>query len=255
MISVLNKYLTRPDEELMQVSDDDWLAVITQTCDVIATKLESEPLVELLHCKKLKGKPRRGMCDLQSTRYLDFRPNRQTHPSLCLTAHALVDRYTIPRELLAEHEPDKNRAFSQTAAKRILSWYALRAARPSWPNNFVDRISAAKQPLQNALEAIADEIAEVRIAITEKDNELTEDMPYHVAVFFVVDEFTWDTDIDSRKAINVAYYAFVTELNKCDGISVNEELSAVVSGAEFTWQQTKLTDEWNFANLSHREPQ
>jgi hypothetical protein len=27
----------------------------------------------------------------------------------------------------------------------------------------------------------------------------------------------------------------------------------VLSGRQFTWQQTRTTDEWNFANLSHRE--
>jgi hypothetical protein len=45
----------------------------------------------------------------------------------------------------------------------------------------------------------------------------------------------------------------VSTLDGCVGIAVNQGLSEVVSGAEFTWQDTRATDEWNFANLSHRE--
>lgn len=68
MLPALAPHLTRPGQEPAQVAADDWLTVITQTCDIIATKLEAEPLVEVLHCRPLNGKPRKGFRDLQSTR-------------------------------------------------------------------------------------------------------------------------------------------------------------------------------------------
>ena len=80
------------------------------------------------------------------------------------------------------------------------------------------------------------------------------DRPYHVAVFFVVNEATWNDDVPGRTAIYDAFNRFVAALNACDGVEVNTARSEVVSGAEFTWQETQTTDEWNFANLSHREP-
>lgn len=247
-------HLTRPGQIASEVAGEDWVVVTTQTCDVIATKLEAEPFVEVLLCKPIAGKPRRGRRDLQSTRYLDFRPNRKSHPDLVLSAHAIADRYIIPREFLTDHAPHPDRRLSAESARRVLGWYALRAARPSWPNAFVERISDAKDALEAALEPLIDDIAQVRVAILEKDEELDSDHPYHLAVYFVIDEYTWQADIADRSVIYEAFGAFVAALDACEGIEVNQDLSQTISGGEFSWQETQTTDEWNFANLSHRDP-
>jgi len=253
MVSALEQLLTRPGQQPTQIADADWLTIVSQTCDVVASRLDQEPLVEVLHCRPHAGKPRKGRRDLESTRHLDFRPNRATHQQLVLAAHAINDRYVIPRELLAAHNPDAGRALDAIASQKVLAWYALRAGRPSWPNNFCDRVRAVRDALEDALDALSDEIAEVRVGIEEKAEELEPGYPYHVAVFFVVDEDVWSGDVDGRKAINDAFANFVAEINACDGVEVNQQLSEVVPGNEFSWQETKQTDLWDFANLSHRD--
>lgn len=253
MLPMLAPHLTRPGQQPTQVAAADWLVVVAQTCDVVAHKLEAEPLVEVLHCRPHAGKPRKQFRDLQSTRQLDFRPHRAGHQNLVLTAHAIADRYVIPRELLAAHDPDADRALDVGASQKVLAWYALRAGRPSWPNNFCDRARTVRDALEAALDDLSDEIAEVRVGIVEKDEELDTGQPYHVAVFFVVDEDVWSGDVAGRKAINDAFAKFAAELNACDGVEVNEELSEVVPGNTFSWQDTKQTDLWDFANLSHRD--
>jgi hypothetical protein len=170
-----------------------------------------------------------------------------------LSAHAVRDRYLIPRQLLAQYQPDSKRSTDEIAARRLLNWYALRAARPSWPDAFVNRIDAAKAVLEEALDELVDDIAQVRIAIRERDTELPLDQSYHVAIFFVVDEVTWNKDANDREDIHKSFNRFVSALNGCHGIEVDDALSGVVSGAQFTWQQTQMTDEWNFANLSNRD--
>lgn len=253
MLPALVPHLTRPGQQPTQVTEADWLIVVSQTCDVVAHKLEAEPLVEVLHCRPHAGKPRKQFRDLQSTRQLDFRPHRSDHQNLVLTARAIVDRYVIPRELLAANHPDAGRVLDARASEKILAWYALRAGRPSWPNNFCDRVRTVRDALEAALNELSDEIAEVRVGIVEKDRDLEPGQLYHIAVFFVVDEDVWNTDIAGRKNINDAFAKFVAELNACDGVEVNEELSEVVSGNKFSWQDTKQTDLWDFANLSHRD--
>lgn len=253
MLPALQPHLTRPGQQPTQVAEADWLVVVSQTCDVVAQKAEAEPLVEVLHCRPHAGKPRKGRRDLESTRYLDFRPNRAAHQNLVLAAHAIADRYVIPRELLAANDPDAGRALDAAASQKVLAWYALRAGRPSWPNNFCDRVRTVRDALEDALDALFDEIAEVRVGIEEKDEDLDPGQPYHVAVFFVVDEDVWNSDVDGRKAINDAFAEFVSELNACDGVEVNQDLSEVVPGNEFSWQETRQTDQWDFANLSHRD--
>lgn len=254
MLPALAQHLSRPDQAAAEVTEADWLVVVSQTCDIVARKFEAEPLVEILHCKPHPGKPRKGQRDLESTRYLDFRPNRDVHPNLVLTAHAIANRYVIPRGLLTDHGPDVGRCLDAGAAQKVLAWYALRAGRPSWPNRFCDRINkTVREALELSLNSLTDEIAEVRVAIQEKFQELEPDQPYHIAVFFVVDEDVWNGDVNGRAAIHNAFATFVAELNACDGIEVNEELSEVVPGHEFSWQETKQTDLWDFANLSHRD--
>lgn len=252
LLPLLAPHLTRPGQAATPVGADDWLVVISQTCDILATRLDAEPYVEVLHCRPVAGKPRKGRRDLQSTRYLDFRPNRDTHAELVLGAHAIADRYIIPRELLAAHDPDPARQLSDRASRRVLGWYALRASRPSWPNAFVDRISGAKDAFEDVLDPLVDGL-EVRVAIAESDTELEAGQPYHVTVFFVVDEATWNNDAEARAAIHAAFGRFVGELMACEGIEVDQDLSQVISGGEFRWQAIQATDEWNFANLSHRE--
>lgn len=253
LLPALTQHLTRPGQQPTTIAEADWLVVVSQTCDVVAPRLEAEPLVEVLHCRPLAGKPRRQYRDLQSTRQLDFRPHRAVHQDLVLTARAVSDRYVIPRDLLAAHDPDAGRALDATASQKVLAWYALRAGRPSWPNNFCDRVRTVRDALEAALDGLSDEIAEVRVGIQEKDQDLDHGHPYHVAVFFVVDEDIWNGDVEGRKAINDAFAKFVAELNACDGVEVNEELSGAVPGNEFSWQDTRQTDLWDFANLSHRD--
>jgi hypothetical protein len=253
MLPAIAQHLTRPGAVAAEVAADHWLVVVSQTCDVVARTLEAEPFVEVLHCKPIK-KPRAQFRDFRSTRILDFRPNRETHEAVALSAHAVADRYLVPREFFKDQPPDADRHLSGEAAQRIMAWYALRAGRPSWPDAFVARIDKdAVAALEAAIEQLKDDIAEVRLGIVEKDVELGEDQSYHVAVYFIVDAETWEGDVEGRAAIHAAFATFVSKLNECDGIDVDQALSEVVSGDDFTWQETRATDEWNFANLSHRD--
>jgi len=250
-VSALAQYLVRPGTDQQTVMEmNDWLVVVSQTCDVRSSKLDAEPFVEVLHCRS-REKLRTQHKELRSTRVLDFKPNRQTHEAVVLSAHAIADRYHLPREVLKDRTPDDARRLSEDSTSRILAWYALRYGRPIWPNQFVSRIGKTKAALVEALESLKDDIAQVRVGIAEKNKELVEGDAYHVVVYFVVDEERWESDVNARSAIYAAFAKFVSELTGCDGIEVNEDLSSVVSGGEFTWQETKVTDEWNFVNLSH----
>lgn len=252
MAPLLEPHFTRPGGAPTLISENDWIVVVSQTCDVVAQKIEAEPFVEVLHCKPVP-KLRRQHKELRSTRILDFRPNHDTHSTVILTAHAVADRYLVPREFLRDKSPDAARCLSLVATTRVLAWYALRYARPAWPDAFVARIRDASEALEAALEPLKDDIAEVRISIAEKNDELQDGEIYHIAIFFVVDEAVWEGDVDGRDAIYEAFAKFVSEINGCEGIEVDQDLSGVYSGAVFSWQATRSSDEWNFANLTHRE--
>jgi hypothetical protein len=254
MLPSIAPHLVNPSGQLSSssIGADDWLIIVSQTCDVVAKKIESEPFVEILHCKPIP-KLRQQFKELRSTRTLDFKPNRDLDDTIILSAHAIADRYLISRELLCEYVPDNVRRLSSVSVTRVLAWYSLRYARPAWPNSFVMRINQVSKLLEGALIDLKDDIAKVRISIAEKNDELEDGNNYHVAIFFIVDECTWEEDIDGRGLAFNAYAKFTSLLNSCEGVEVNEEMSGVFSGAEFSWQLTRLSDEWNFANLTYRE--
>lgn len=251
MVQSLSAYLVHPGGAQAQVDAQDWLVIVSQTCDVVAKTLEQEPFVEVLHCKPIDSL--RGEYQGRSTRRLDFRPDRTGLPDVRLTAHAVADRYLVPRDMLRNVGPDYIRKLDGRSTARVLVWYSLRYGRPAWPTAFVERITKkAKKSLENALKPIAADLAEVRVTIAEKDKELTPSDSYHVAVFFVVDEAMWEADLANRTVVQNGFNQFVSALRSCAGIEV-DEASEVYSGAQFSWQMTQASDEWNFANLSSDE--
>lgn len=249
MLSSIQSFLRNPDNTSPQIDSNDWLIIISQTCDVVQRKLDREPFVEILHCQPQKQL--RPDFQWRSTREVDFMPNQETHEEVYLTAHAIKNRYSIPRELLASHSPDPIRTLEGRKVIRLQKWYALRYTRPAWPDAFNNRISNnSKKKLEVALGDLSGNDVEVRIAIANKDRELGDAENYSIAIFFVVDQLAWEKRPDIREKASIAFNTFKTVLKDCNGILLNEELSELINGENFTWQQTKTTDEWNFANLS-----
>lgn len=251
-VPVLLPHLTRYGQEAPTFEHHDWLVVLSQTCDVVQHDLEKEPLVEILHCRPVE-ELRPDFQGRKSTRRLDFRANKETHANVCLTAHATADRYVVTRDLLLSFSPDENRRLSEKAVINLHEWYALRYSRPAWPDAFVDRINAAKnvrKKLSTALKQVPTDDVEVRVAIKPYDQELAKGQSYNIALYFIVDRDQWNGSDEIRAATYKAHGEFVAALGACEGITVDDEFGGVKSGDEFSWQLTRTTDEWNFANLS-----
>ena len=253
MLPQIAIHLTRPGQPAAIVQADDWLVVVSQTCDVVQSKLDNEPLIEVLHCQpvaNLRGEYQ----GRKSTRRLDFRPNKPLHATVILSAHAIADRYVVPRDLFGGHGPDDARQLSTNAIVNLQQWYALRYSRPAWPDRFNERIDKkAKKRLVDAIKMLSVDEVEVRVCIAEGHEELPANSPYHLAVFYVVDQAIWDGDLEARTQAYKSFSEFVSVLNGCEGIEVSQDLSDVKSGDAFTWQLTRTTDEWNFANLSEHD--
>ena len=101
-----------------------------------------------------------------------------------------------------------------------------------------------------AIAPLADEL-EVRIAITPNETELLDGVPYQVAVYFIVEGNVWNNQPNVRQDCMGAFAQFVSTLQSCAGIQIDDKESAVISGEDFSWQKIQISDEWNFANLSY----
>lgn len=248
-LEFVRPYLRHAGEEPPRALDPhDWWIVASQSCDLLHHNDENEPFVELLRGCPVQGKPRTQFVDLRSTRRIDFRPNRQKFPDLVLTAHATIDRYVVPRSALVGSSPDPDRVLSEIATERIQAWLALRASRPAWPNALVERLKAVQQRLVTALENVRDDVAEVRVAINPK-TELTDDRPYKVVVWFVVPHDKYES-ADVRATVQAAYATFTGALARCVGVSLDVDISGVVSGDDFSWGEFRGSELWNFSYLT-----
>lgn len=252
MAPLVNEQISGFGSSVSNVQVLDWVIVISQTCDIVVPALEKEPLVEVLHCRT-RSDMRSEYAGLKSTRILDFKPNASAFPSLVLSAHASADRYSLRRERLTPYQPDEEKKVSAKAIAKIQRWYALRYTRPAWPDSFVKRVRARRKQLENSLKAITTDEIEVRLSIAERDVEKTDGNAYRIAVHFVVDQLEWDSSSQIREAAIQSFNDFLSELRKCRDIQVDADLSGVFPGEKYTWQQSSMSDEWNFANLSSED--
>lgn len=242
MYSAIEPYLrhnatARPPK----IASEDWLVVLSQTCDIVAGKLEQEPLIEVLWCRPI-SKGRRGYVNRRSTRQLDFRPDAEELPAVFLSAHATRDRYVVPRELFLDYAPSADRSLSARAVNGLQSWYALRYTRPAWPDAFVDLIRPRKEDLEAALKVLSDDDSELRVAISGGPDL------YRLAVFLIIDE-SKASEPGYRQAAHQMFGDFISILRKCQRIEI-DDISRVVVGSEFSWQAMQSTELWNFAALT-----
>jgi hypothetical protein len=225
------------------ITKDDWLIVISHSCDVTAPRIIQEPYAELLLCRKV-SKADSNFINRKSTRRLHFRPNRAILPDLVLNAHATADRIIIPRQILNAGPPCDSRTMSEGAVRSIQKWYALRFDRAAWPDELNECLSSVKDKLELALATLDDEETELRVQYTELSPG-----KFRMVVYLVVSEEMWLEQPQFRANAISCFHQFLVELKKCTCIEV-DDMSAAVNGADFSWQASRDTDIWNFANLT-----
>ena len=240
----VRRYLVQPGSVApTDIKDEDWLVVISHSCDVTASRLELEPFVEILHCRHVDPSQSQYK-NRRSTRRLHLRPNRAISPDFYLDAHATADRYMVPRNVLAVSPPCDKRTLGQEAIDGIQAWYALRCQRPAWPDDLNFRLAPVRDKLEKALKPLNDDNTEIRVSMSFENDR------FRLAVFLIIDQEIWDGTPSERQKAILCFQKFVAILEKCEGIDVDSDLSRPISGAEFSWQDIQSTDTWNFANLT-----
>jgi hypothetical protein len=235
--------LQRSGQEPHALSAGDFLVVVSQTCDIVASKLDAEPFIEVLLVRE-KIKLNSTVANLRSTRQLSFRA--RSHNAI-YEAHA-TNRFWVPRELFDEFKPEATRFLSFPEAQRLSTWLGLRYTRAAWPNEFVRRLPKYTE-IEKLLLDIADSIAEIYVAISNRDVDLPATEPYVITLFAVMDADLFHENNESRKKCLIAFGNFLDLLRKSSGIVVSED-SELISGDKFSWQLQRMTDLWNLANLT-----
>jgi len=221
----------------------DFLIVVSQTCDIVAPKLETEPYIEVLLVHERDAVDSRKS-NLRSTRHISFRARPK---GVIYEAHA-TNRFWVPRELFDEYAPDVNRSLDPKASKRLSAWLGLRYTRPAWPEELVRRLPKPPE-LEKILKDVSEAVAEIHIAISDANRELPTHEDYRLTVYAIMDADEYRRNRDSREKCTGAFVKLLDLLRQCPGIVVDED-SDLLPGNEFTWQMARMTDQWNLANLT-----
>jgi hypothetical protein len=99
------------------------------------------------------------------------------------------------------------------------------------------------------LKDISDSVAEIHVAISDHDIELTATESYLITLYAVMDADLYRENYELRKKCIKSFGNFLNLLRTCPGIAVSEE-SELIPGDQFSWQMQRMTDLWNFANLT-----
>lgn len=195
----VRRYLVQPGEaDPTDLKDEDWLVVVSHSCDVMAASMEQEPFVEILHCRHVEPALSQYK-NRRSTRRLHLRPNRVALPNFYLDAHATADRYMLPRSILAGSPPCDKRTLGQEAINGIQAWYALRSQRPAWSDDLNMRLAPMREKLEKALKPLDDDTTEIRVSMSFENDR------FRLAVFLVIDQEIWDGELSERKKLSFAF--------------------------------------------------
>jgi len=207
-----------PDDYLFpvpEVKSDDVLVIITQSCDILNDRSESEPTIEVLiarRAKKVHGRFSQGK-----------HPRRYGVSCICGGNHcfeiAVRDRNFIKRSSL-----DKCRAvdcrLSTRATRNLAFWHGRRYFRSAFPTAFDKRITEERRDaLLALLEGTHELITGIFFHLNTRD-ELPNQKQYRAKIYLVVHPDDWQ-DVNTRKDV-VDFATAFEPLISCEGIIVDE---------------------------------
>ena len=167
------------------VGDHSVLVVVSHNCDVLNHQLAKEPVVEVLSGnKEINSAASRP--DITS---YGRNPRQLRLPSVnldsidCTLDFSIHDRWTVPREWLAEEQPTDSLAHGD---RRIVTeWLAVRYIRPSFPTAFDLRWRQKSGVWQKLLRRHSRLMRAVHLRLHSYD-ELAIDEPYRCDLILAV---------------------------------------------------------------------
>jgi hypothetical protein len=124
----------------ISVADGDWLIVTSHDCDVVNSRLDKEPVVEVLRAEVVARKaPDKQEAWGRNPRVIQIAVEEgSTSVVLSCRVH---ERWTIPREVLSAEAPV--RVLDDKLRRSIAEWLAKRYIRAAFPTAFDGRWRAS----------------------------------------------------------------------------------------------------------------
>lgn len=242
------------DERLKQdahydIKENDQLLIVSQTCDLVQGSFENEPWFEVLCLHPLGREPDRGYLGGKNSRRIEF--------NMTLAGdgpghwYALpYERHLISRALLMEEGLGRAASIDGQILKMVLAWLSRRYTRAAFPEAFVRRMDARREPISNKFSRLNTLVTNVYIRLTPFE-ELTGDDEYAIELMLIMDAEVFDDEKKYRECSEITGQ-LENQLKKCPSILVDD--IRIESTASVTLENLSGYREWDYSYLSFRDP-
>lgn len=226
----------------------DCCIVLTQSCDIVFADFDLEPTVELVLARKLDSPTDGNFTHARSARRLHFHVETS---GMELGYEAYIrDRFTAPRQLLADYAPDDKRGLSDSDYSDLIAWVVARYKRDAFPDAFNERIRATvEQKIKPALKKLP-KIKALYLSLHTWD-ELPDKAVYQMQLVVTLNSEDFE-NISVRQPIEKGALQIATALNDCSGVVVEE--ATVLSEKDVSLDMLRYYGRWNFDYLSFKDP-
>ena len=226
--------------------DCDAYILVSHSCDVLAYKYKTEPLVEFIG-GTYSRKANKSLSNRRHPRQLQLPIDGGEKPFLTLNINL---RYFVNRRALAD-VPSSPISLTHQSLKELQMWMAARYRRTAFPDEFINRISAALTSVRKELEINGDKGVHSLYVHLDPFEELKKECEYNVVLMGTAEGDLGEIKAPGwRDAENFLEFV-ANQLDSCEGIAVQQyELVAEEGITLATLRRLRLLD---FDYISHKE--
>jgi hypothetical protein len=244
--------LAHPD-----ASTDTIAVVVSHDCD-LAGDVEVEPHCEIIVGRKIP-KSNGGLTNAKSVRRLHV--TCSYGETVLLIELEVQNRQLVKKVDLADHEPSTEIQLTTHERTLLQAWLAARYNRPSFPDEFVRRLTAARATYRKIEKQLSETSSHILMMLFDLDEgkpdseRQGESDCYSLSIYIV-----FSVDVDPAESQRVAAQTaaeiekLFTEEFKKDGRWLNIELVSCepASEEEITLRVARLTRRWYMDHVSLR---
>ena len=226
----------------VDLTERDFVVVVSHDCDVCQPDLSKEPWVDLIVVRTLGRSVDGGLTFGKNPRLLEF--DAEVEGRHITGRVSAAERWLAPRERLATSTPSGHLRTSPD--NLIASWLGGRYVREAFPDEFNRRCEPIARELRRVLGSRAQDLNAIYLVMD--DAELPVGTDYILVMRGTMLDERYRTT-DRRNAAQLALDSTAALLSRCEGIDVVE--AALVSEAEISLHDVRVMKRWSpFDTLS-----
>lgn len=229
-----------PDD--LQVSGDDYLLAVSQSCDLVNHDLEKEPHVVFLLLKSREGLDAM-LAHGRNPRVIHFPDSGGT----CFEAIAW-QQIVLPRARLLDVDLSEASKLSDWDLQIVTGWLAKRFTRTAFPDDFNEALRPKDSLIKKALKKRHHLFTEMLVGLHPFD-DLGEGQNYELACYLLMSPEQYKTQKSVEEARMVAF-KLEAAFEEC-GIEV--VTCVPVSEGELTYAESKELVRWDYDHLTYRD--